>query len=59
MTNPSEGTSSSAQSLAYRYTPELANAIEREWQNYWTDKGTFNAPNPVGDLAPEDGRELP
>ncbi|GAB3593947.1 Leucine--tRNA ligase [Corynebacterium faecale] len=59
MTNPSEGTSSSAQSLAYRYTPELANKIEGEWQNYWTDKGTFNAPNPVGELAPADGRELP
>lgn len=59
MTNPSEGTSSSAQSLEYRYTPELANKIEGEWQNYWTDKGTFNAPNPVGDLAPADGRELP
>ncbi len=59
MTNPSEGTSSSAQSLAYRYTPELANKIEGEWQHYWTDKGTFNAPNPVGDLAPADGHKLP
>ena len=59
MTNPSEGTSSSAQSLEYRYTPELANKIEGEWQNYWTEKGTFNAPNPVGDLAPADGRTLP
>ncbi len=55
MTNPSEGTTP----LAFRYTPELANKIEGEWQNYWTDNGTFNAPNPVGDLAPADGKALP
>ncbi|WP_080792075.1 leucine--tRNA ligase [Corynebacterium pacaense] len=55
MTNPSDGTSTPA----HRYTPELANRIEGEWQNYWLDKGTFNAPNPVGDLAPEDGHTLP
>ena len=55
MTNPSEGTTP----LAFRYTQELANKIEGEWQNYWTDNGTFNAPNPVGDLAPADGKALP
>ncbi|MGP6174170.1 leucine--tRNA ligase [Corynebacterium sp. A21] len=55
MTNPSEGTSTPE----HRYTPELANSLERTWQNYWTENGTFNAPNPVGDLAPADGAELP
>lgn len=55
MTNPSEGTSTPE----HRYTPELANQIERTWQQYWTDNGTFNAPNPVGDLAPADGGKLP
>ena len=44
MTNPSDST-------AHRYTPELANRLEDKWQNYWADHGTFNAPNPVGELA--------
>ncbi|QNE88582.1 leucine--tRNA ligase [Corynebacterium incognita] len=42
MTNPSE---------SYRYTPQLANEIEKTWQAYWNEHGTFHAPNPVGDLA--------
>ncbi|WP_299138993.1 leucine--tRNA ligase [uncultured Corynebacterium sp.] len=45
-------------STSYRYTPELANQIEKTWQQYWKDNGTFNAPNPVGELATESG-ELP
>ncbi|MDN6431956.1 leucine--tRNA ligase [Corynebacterium flavescens] len=52
MTNPSEST-------AHRYTPELANQIEQNWQQYWKDHGTFNAPNPVGDLSAHDGKPLP
>ncbi|MFP7365439.1 leucine--tRNA ligase [Corynebacterium callunae] len=55
MTNPSEGTSTPA----FRYTPEVANKIEGEWQNFWKEHGTFNAPNPKGDLAPADGHTLP
>ena len=50
MTNATEGP-------AYRYTAGLANDIEQKWQRYWVDNGTFNAPNPVGDLAT--GEELP
>ena len=42
---------------AHRYTAALANEIERKWQGYWRDNGTFNAPNPVGDLAT--GEKLP
>lgn len=45
-------------STSYRYTPELANQIEKTWQQYWKDNGTFNAPNPVGELATGAG-ELP
>ncbi|MDK8586939.1 leucine--tRNA ligase [Corynebacterium kefirresidentii] len=45
-------------STSYRYTPELANQIEKTWQQYWKDNGTFNAPNPVGELASDAG-ELP
>ncbi|MDK8815413.1 leucine--tRNA ligase [Corynebacterium sp. MSK073] len=51
MTKPSDSTS-------YRYTPELANQIEKTWQQYWKDHETFNAPNPVGSLATGAG-ELP
>lgn len=45
-------------STSYRYTPELANQIEKTWQQYWKDNGIFNAPNPVGELATDAG-ELP
>lgn len=41
----------------HRYTAELANTIEQKWQTHWREHGTFNAPNPVGDLAT--GEELP
>ena len=37
----------------HRYTAELANTIEQKWQAHWREHGTFNAPNPVGDLAPQ------
>ena len=43
---------------AYRYTAGIANEIEQKWQKYWNDNGTFNAPNPVGDLATGEG-DLP
>jgi leucyl-tRNA synthetase len=43
---------------AYRYTAALAGEIEQHWQQYWEERGTFHAPNPVGALAasplPED-----
>jgi leucyl-tRNA synthetase len=39
----------------YRYTAELASRIESSWQQNWARLGTFNVPNPVGDLAPKDG----
>ncbi|OIR41234.1 leucine--tRNA ligase [Corynebacterium sp. NML120713] len=50
MTNASE-------TPAHRYGAGLANQIEQKWQTFWKDNGTFNAPNPVGDLAT--GGELP
>lgn len=54
MTTPSEN----SQGPAYRYNAELANSLERTWQQRWVAEGTFNAPNPVGDLAPADPAEL-
>lgn len=35
----------------HRYNAELAGRIERRWQQNWTERGTFHAPNPVGPLA--------
>ena len=35
----------------YRYDGRLANEIEKRWQDRWEELGTFNTPNPVGDLA--------
>lgn len=39
----------------HRYTADLAGRIEHAWQQTWAQRGTFNVPNPVGDLAPADG----
>jgi len=35
---------------AYRYGATLASEIEARWQAYWTQHGTFEAPNPTGSL---------
>jgi leucyl-tRNA synthetase len=43
----------------HRYTAALASRIEITWQQKWAELGTFNVPNPVGDLAPADGSALP
>lgn len=37
----------------YRYTADLAGSLESRWQERWAAEGTFDAPNPVGDLAGE------
>jgi leucyl-tRNA synthetase len=43
----------------YRYSAALAADIESTWQGNWARLGTFNVPNPVGDLAPVDGSSVP
>ncbi len=35
----------------FRYTATLANEIEARWQQEWAERGTFNAPNPSGELS--------
>ncbi|MBD8605722.1 leucine--tRNA ligase [Aeromicrobium sp. CFBP 8757] len=54
MTTPDET------SASHRYTSDLAGDIERRWQDRWDAEGTFEAPNPVGDLAgtTQDGQPL-
>ena len=36
---------------AFRYTGDLAEDIERRWQERWDAEGTFEAPNPAGPLG--------
>ncbi|MCD2262611.1 leucine--tRNA ligase [Dietzia aurantiaca] len=43
----------------HRYGAALAGAIESRWQAEWAQRGTFEAPNPVGPLAATDGSALP
>ncbi|MCW2748214.1 MAG: leucine--tRNA ligase [Nocardioidaceae bacterium] len=40
-------------SRSYRYDSALASDIETRWQDRWDGDKTFEAPNPVGDLAGE------
>jgi leucyl-tRNA synthetase len=42
----------------HRYTAALAGRIEQRWQDYWSDQGSYHAPNPTGPLA-EDADEVP
>ncbi|MET7934049.1 leucine--tRNA ligase [Streptomyces sp. NPDC005322] len=35
----------------HRYTAALAADIEARWQDFWDADGTYDAPNPSGDLA--------
>jgi len=39
----------------HRYTATTAAEIERRWQQWWEEHGTFHAPNPVGPLAEPHG----
>jgi leucyl-tRNA synthetase len=47
----SETPMSASDEPAHRYTAALAGEIEGRWQAYWEEHGTFEAENPVGDLA--------
>src|ERR1700755_1969937 len=44
-------TMSESETPPFRYTAAMANEIEPRWQEYWSQHGTFHAPNPVGELA--------
>jgi leucyl-tRNA synthetase len=46
-----EGAKAAEAVPTYRYTAELATEIERRWQRYWDEHGSFHAPNPVGEFA--------
>ncbi|MGW7096633.1 leucine--tRNA ligase [Streptomyces sp. NPDC054874] len=45
-------TNSAAETAApHRYTAAMAADIEARWQDFWDADGTYEAPNPTGDLA--------
>jgi leucyl-tRNA synthetase len=37
--------------LPFRYNARIANEIEQRWQQTWAERGTFDAPNPSGELS--------
>jgi leucyl-tRNA synthetase len=39
----------------HRYTAAMAADIEARWQDFWAAEGTYEAPNPSGDLADDSG----
>ncbi|WP_371792194.1 leucine--tRNA ligase [Streptomyces sp. NBC_01471] len=47
----SAGGPSSEVAAAHRYTAAMAADIEARWQDFWDADGTYDAPNPVGELA--------
>ena len=54
MTDTSQSNQASQQpgeTTPFRYTAALADSIERSWQDRWAAEATFDADNPVGDLA--------
>ncbi|WP_309030287.1 class I tRNA ligase family protein, partial [Streptomyces alfalfae] len=55
----SETNSAAASEVAapHRYTAALAAEIEARWQDFWDAEGTYEAPNPSGDLAARDEAE--
>ncbi|CAM5273942.1 Leucine--tRNA ligase OS=Streptomyces alboniger OX=132473 GN=leuS PE=3 SV=1 [Streptomyces alboniger] len=55
----SETNSAAASEVAapHRYTAALAAEIEARWQDFWDAEGTYEAPNPSGDMAPRDEAE--
>ncbi|WP_328376929.1 leucine--tRNA ligase [Streptomyces sp. NBC_00440] len=47
----SAGGPSSEVAAAHRYTAAMAADIEARWQDFWDADGTYDAPNPTGELA--------
>jgi leucyl-tRNA synthetase len=44
-------TMSESETPPFRYTAAMAQEIEPRWQQFWSENGTFHAPNPSGELA--------
>ncbi|MEU0136579.1 leucine--tRNA ligase [Streptomyces sp. NPDC006296] len=51
----SETNSATEVAAPHRYTAAMAADIEARWQDFWDARGTYEAPNPAGDLADDSG----
>lgn len=51
----SAGGAATETTAPHRYTAALAADIEARWQEFWEANGTYEAPNPKGDLAGDAG----
>ncbi|MDI3406392.1 leucine--tRNA ligase [Streptomyces cavernicola] len=47
----SETNSAAEVAAPHRYTATMAADIEARWQDFWDENGTYEAPNPSGDMA--------
>jgi leucyl-tRNA synthetase len=52
----SEMNSAAETAAPHRYTAAMAADIEARWQDFWDAEGTYEAPNPSGDLAGDPDR---
>ncbi|GGM66872.1 leucine--tRNA ligase [Longimycelium tulufanense] len=46
MTNAAQTSGQSEETPAFRYTADLAGAIEQRWQDRWEERATFRTPDP-------------
>ncbi|MET8470778.1 leucine--tRNA ligase [Streptomyces sp. NPDC006422] len=51
MSETNTAAASEAAVAPHRYTAAMAADIEARWQDFWDAEGTYEAPNPSGDLA--------
>ncbi|MER6910914.1 leucine--tRNA ligase [Streptomyces sp. NPDC000594] len=51
MSETNSAASAAEVAAPHRYTAALAAEIEARWQDFWDAEGTYEAPNPTGDLA--------
>ncbi|MER6995039.1 leucine--tRNA ligase [Streptomyces sp. NPDC000410] len=50
-TNSAAASAAAEAAAPHRYTAVMAADIEARWQDFWDAEGTYEAPNPSGDLA--------
>ncbi|MEU0988471.1 leucine--tRNA ligase [Streptomyces sp. NPDC005953] len=51
MSETNSAASAAEVAAPHRYTAAMAADIEARWQDFWDAEGTYEAPNPSGDLA--------
>lgn len=51
MSETNSAASAEGATAPHRYTAAMAAEIEARWQDFWDAHGTYEAPNPSGDLA--------